>query len=85
MSKLLDFDKEEKGFFKVYPSNRELKRYVGRDICYVDYVEPYRGTYFVRHGTIVKIKYNTIYLSEDGSRTVDIRDIKEIGVKEIKK
>ena len=82
MKSLLDFENDEKGYFDVYPSRDELKKYIGRDICYVDFVEPYRGTYFVRHGNIFKISYNTIYLSEDLSRAVDIRDIKQIGVKE---
>jgi hypothetical protein len=79
MSKLLDFEKEEKGF-KQFPLTKEnLKASVGKKICYVDFVEPYRGTYFVRYGIIHSVRYSILFLN-DGDTSVDIRKIKECGI-----
>lgn len=80
MNNLLDFDKEEKGY-KPFKINREnIKANIGKKICYVDYVEPNRGTYFVRFGTIHSVRYSRLFLN-DMNKEVDIRDIKEAGIK----
>ena len=76
---LLDFKNEEKGYKYFYPSRDNFKNNIGKKICYVDFVEPYRGTYFVRYGTIHSVRYSQLYLN-DGDRVVDIRDIKECGI-----
>ncbi len=80
MEKLLDFDNQEKGYqpFKVTKEN--IKANIGKKICYVDYVEPNRGTYFVRFGTIHSVRYSRLFLN-DMNKEVDIRDIKEAGIK----
>jgi len=80
MEKLLDFDNQEKGYqpFKVTKEN--IKANIGKKICYVDYVEPNRGTYFVRFGTIHSVRYSRLFLN-DMEKEVDIRDIKEAGIK----
>lgn len=79
MNKYLDFENSEKGY-KPFVVNRDnVRANIGKRICYVDFVEPYRGTYFVRYGVIHSIKYSTLYLDE-GERTVDIRNIKEAGI-----
>jgi hypothetical protein len=78
---LLDFENEkyEKGLkpFKVTKEN--IRANIGKRICYVDYVEPYRGTYFVRYGTIHSIRYSRLFL-DDMVREVDIRKIIEAGI-----
>lgn len=79
MNNLLDFDKEEKGY-KPFKINREnIKANIGKKICYVDYVEPNRGTYFVRYGVIHSIRYSRLFLN-DMEKEVDIRDIKQAGI-----
>lgn len=79
MNDLLDFDKQEKGY-KPFKINREnIKANIGKKICYVDYVEPNRGTYFVRFGVIHSIRYSRLFLN-DMEKEVDIRDIKQAGI-----
>ncbi len=80
MKGLLDFDNEQKGYkpFKVTKEN--IKANIGKKICYVDYVEPNRGTYFVRYGVIHSIRYSKLFLN-DMNQEVDIRNIKEAGIK----
>lgn len=78
--KLLDFENNEKGYKPLVVSKDNFKRNIGKSICYVDFVEKYRGTYFVRYGIIHSVKYNTLYLN-DGDNEVDIRNIKEAGIK----
>jgi len=80
MGNLLDFNKEEKGYEPFDPTPKNLKANIGKKICYVDYVEPYRGTFFVRYGTIERVRYSYLYFSDGGSE-VDIRNIKEAGIK----
>ena len=75
---LLNFDKEEKGYEKLYPTRTNFKANIGKKICYVDFVEPHRGTYFVRYGIIANVRYSQLVL--EGERYVDIRDIKECGI-----
>ena len=79
MSNLLDFDKQEKGYkpFKVNKDN--VRSNVGKRICYVDYVEPNRGTYFVRYGVLHSIRYSRLFL-DDMNKEIDIRNIKEAGI-----
>lgn len=79
MNKLLDFEKEEKGYKPFVVNRKNVKANIGKRICYVDYIEPYRGTYFVRYGTIHSIHYSRIFL-DDMSKEVDIRSIKEAGI-----
>ena len=80
MKGVLDFDNEQKGYkpFKVTKEN--IKANIGKKICYVDYVEPNRGTYFVRYGVIHSIRYSKLFLN-DMNQEVDIRNIKEAGIK----
>lgn len=80
MGKLLDFETTEKGHRPISPNRESLKENIGKIICYVDYVEPYRGTYFVRYGKIHSVKHNTLHL-DDGEKTVHIKSIKEAGIK----
>lgn len=79
INQLLNFDGEEAGYKQFFPTRENVKQNIGKKICYVDYVEPYRGTYFVRHGVIESIRYSILTL--DNGRTVDIRNIKEAGIK----
>lgn len=81
MSKLLDFENEkhEKGYKHLPVSRENFRANIGKKICYVDFVEPHRGTYFVRYGTIHSVKYSTLYL-DGGDRQVEIRKIKECGI-----
>lgn len=80
MQKLLDFEGEEKGYTKIYPSAENFKKHIGDHICYVDFVEPYRGTYFVRYGIISAVKRGILYLN-DYERQLSISEIKECGVR----
>ena len=79
---LLDFESEEreKGYMPFCPSAENFKKNIGRKICYVNYLEPYRGTYYVRYGMIHSVKRNTLYL-EDGHLDVDIKKILQAGIK----
>lgn len=81
MGKYLDFedDKYEKGYKPFTLTVENIKANVGKRICYVDFVEPYRGTYFVRYGVIHSIKRNTLYLNE-GDKEINIKNIKECGI-----
>jgi hypothetical protein len=79
VGKYLNFEKEEKGFELFEPTKENLKANIGKRICYVDFVEPYRGTYFVRYGRIHSMKYSRLYLN-DGDREIDVRDIIECGI-----
>jgi len=36
MAKLLDFEKEEKGYKQFYPTRDNIKNNIGKMICYVD-------------------------------------------------
>ncbi len=82
MEKYLDFEdeKHEKGYKPLPIGADSFRANIGRPICYVDYVEPYRGTYFVRYGIIHAVKRNIVML-DDGDRVVEIRKIKECGIK----
>jgi len=80
MKGLLDFEKEEKGYQKFQISKENIKKNIGKKICYVDYVEPNRGTYFVRYGVIHSIRYSRLFLN-DMDKEVDVRNIKEAGIK----
>jgi hypothetical protein len=77
---LLDFKKQEKGYKKFYPTRENIKANIGKRICYVNYVEPYRGTYFVRYGVIYALRYSRVFLSEDFGVEVHIRGIIECGI-----
>lgn len=82
MSKgLLDFENQEKGYKPFSVTRENIKANIGKRICYVDFVEPNRGTYFVRYGTIHSIRYSRLFL-DDMNKEVDIRDIKEAGIKD---
>ena len=80
MGHLLDFEKQEKGYKSFEVSRKNFLDNIGKQICYVDYVEPYRGTYFVRYGVIHGVKRNHLLLS-DGDNEVEIRKIKDCGIK----
>jgi len=76
---LLEFDGKEKGFKAFNPTKPNIKANIGKRICYVDFVEKYRGTYFVRYGTIFALRYNRLFL-DSYEREVDLRDIKACGI-----
>ena len=80
MKKLLDFEKEEKGYKKFEITRENIKKNIGKKICYVDYIEPNRGSYFVRYGVIHSIRYSRLFLN-DMDKEVDVRNIKEAGIK----
>lgn len=80
MGKYLDFENEEKGYKPFTLTKENIRANIGKTICYVDYVEPYRGAYFVRYGTIHSIRYSRLFL-DDMNKEVDVRDIKECGIK----
>lgn len=77
---LLDFENQEKGYEKFIVNKENVRANIGKWICYVDYIEPYRDSYFVRYGQIHSIRYSKLYL-DDMNKEVDIRDIKEAGIK----
>ena len=79
MIKYLDFEREEKGYKPFVVNKDNVRANIGKRICYVDHVEPYRGTYFVKYGIIHSIRYSRLFL-DDMDREVDIRDIKEAGI-----
>lgn len=80
MSGYLDFEKQEKGYIPFEVTAENVKDNIGKWICYVDFVDPYRGTYLVRYGRLHSMRYKQLYLNE-GDRQVDVRDIKEAGIK----
>ena len=81
MAYLLDFENEkhEKGYERFYPSRENIKKNIGKKICFVTYVDPYRGYFTVKYGTIDSIRYSRILLN-GGNDDVDIRDIKDCGI-----
>ncbi len=81
MANLLDFEdeKHEKGYKQFSASRENFKANIGKKICYVDFVERHRGTYFVRYGIIHSVRYSTLYLN-DMNQSVDIRNIKDCGI-----
>lgn len=81
MGKYLDFEdkKREKGYKPFNLTKENIKSNIGKRVCYVDFVEPHRGTYFVRYGTIHSLRYSTLYMN-DMERSVNIRNVKECGI-----
>jgi hypothetical protein len=49
MAYLLDFENEkhEKGYEKFYPSRENIRKNIGKKICFVTYVDPHRGYFTV--------------------------------------
>jgi hypothetical protein len=80
MGKYLDFENDEKGYQPFVITRDNIRKNIGKRICYIDYVDPHRGTYYVRYGTIHSVHYSCLYL-DDMNREVDIRNIKEAGIK----
>lgn len=76
---LLNFENQEKGYKKFYPTRENIKANIGKKICYVDRIDKYRGYYSVEYGTIHSIRYSTLYLN-NMEKQVDIRDIKDCGI-----
>lgn len=79
MGNLLDFENNEKGYKPFQLSYENIKANIGKKICYVDFVEPHRGTYFVRYGVIYGVRYSKLILN-DGEKSIYIRDVKECGI-----
>ena len=81
MAYLLDFENEkyEKGYEKFYPTRENIKKNIGKKICFVTYVDPHRGYFTVKYGVIDSIRYSRLLLN-GGNDDVDIRDIKECGI-----
>jgi hypothetical protein len=80
MGKYLDFEKDEKGYKPFVVNKENIRANIGKTICYVDYVEPYRGSYFVRYGKIHSIRYSRLFL-DDMNKEIDVRNILECGIK----
>lgn len=80
MPGLLNFEKEEKGFERWYAniSPKEIRKLIGRKICYVTYVDPHRGYYTVHIGIIEDCHHSLIIF--EGGNNVNKRDIKEAGI-----
>ena len=81
MANLLDFENEnhEKGYEKFHASRENIRKNIGKKICFVTYVDPNRGYYNVKYGLIDSIRYSRLFLNE-GNDEVDIRDIIECGI-----
>lgn len=79
MTGLLDFENQQKGYKKFSVTRDNIKENIGKRICYVDYIEPHRGTYFVRYAKIHSIRYSRLFLN-DMDKEVDIRNILEAGI-----
>lgn len=77
---LLNFDDQEKGYEPFIVTKESIKANIGRTICYVDFVDRYRGTYFVRYGIISGVKKSMLLLN-DCQNSVDIKKIKQAGIK----
>lgn len=79
MKGYLDFEGHEKGYkpFDLTPEN--IKKNIGKTICYVDRVDS-RGQYFVRYAIIYGKRHSQLFISEGGHDTLDIRNIKECGI-----
>lgn len=80
MDDLLDFEKEEKGFKPFIANRANIKANIGKAICYVTYVDPYRGNYRVHHAVIHSIRYSRLFI-DNGHDEVNIRGIKQAGIK----
>jgi len=80
MKGLLNFEKDEKGYRPFVVTRDNVKANIGKMICYVNYIEPNIGTYFVRYGTIHSIRYSRLFL-DNMDKEVDIRSIREAGIK----
>jgi hypothetical protein len=79
MKKLLDFENDEKGYKPFVVNKENVRANIGKRICYVDYIDPDRGAYFVRYGTIHSIRYSRLFL-DNMNKEVDVRFIKEAGI-----
>jgi hypothetical protein len=82
MANLLDFENEEKGYKKFYPSKKNVDANVGKTICYVTRsdIDPNRGSFFARYGILHSRRYSRLYLN-DMNRDIDVRDILDCGIK----
>ena len=78
----LDYDNQEKGYEKFELTRENIRKNIGRQICFVDKrtVDKYRGYYSVEYGILYEIKYSRLFL-DDGNREVDIRDVVACGIK----
>lgn len=81
MPYLLDFENEkyEKGYEKFYPTRENIRKNIGKKICFVTHVDPHRGYYTVKYGVIHSIRYSRLFLN-GGNDEVDIRRILECGI-----
>lgn len=79
MGQYLDFENKEKGFEPFQLTEKNIIANIGKVICYVNRVD-LRGQYFVRHARIHGKRYSGLIISTDFD-TIDIRDIKECGIK----
>lgn len=87
MGRYLDFQKQEKGYEPFQLTRENIRKNIGRQICYVNKrrVDPYRGYYNVEYGILCEVRYSRLFL-DDGNSEIDIRDVAECGIQiEIKK
>jgi hypothetical protein len=82
-TKYLDFENErwQKGYELFHISKANFKKNIGRKICYLMSrdMDRHRGSFIVRYGTILDIKYSQLIF--DTHDSVDIRDMLECGIK----
>lgn len=79
MKGLIDFDKMQNDFVPFNINRETAKENIGKRICYVDYIEPYRGTYFIRCGTITDVKRGVL-IFDDYEKEIKISKIHECGI-----
>lgn len=80
MGKYLDFAGEESGYEQFFLTRENVRKNIGKTICFVRRVDPYRGYYNVEYGRIHSIRFNRLFLNDMDSE-IDIRDVKECGIK----
>lgn len=78
----LNFDKQEKGYERVYTSAEFFKSNIGKRIVYITSreVDSNRGYAFPKYGIISKVIRNRVIIG-DGSDDVRMWDIIECGIK----
>lgn len=80
MNNVIDFENEFKNYERIYPSAQNFKNNIGKQIIWVDRIDPYRGYFSIKTAIIHGMHYKRL-LIDDGYDSIDIRDIKDCGVK----
>ena len=84
MSIYLDFENEkyEKGFKPFSLTRDNIKKNIGKRICFVRRwpIDRYRGYYKVEFARMYGIRYSELYINEEKDNSIDIRDVVECGI-----